>query len=56
MTPTIIVPSEWLFAYFLGFVFWYLLDQKVEDLLVAFSVVMTYFLVLTVGLRLYYGG
>jgi hypothetical protein len=55
VTPTITVPSEWLFAYFFGFVLWYLLDQKVEDLLTAFSGVMAYFLVLTIGLRLYYG-
>jgi hypothetical protein len=56
MTPIVVVPSEWVLAYFFGFLLFYLIEQKAEDFRVSFVISMVYWVSLTIGLRLYYGG
>lgn len=55
MTPIVVVPSEWVLAYFFGLVVWYITDKYVEDFLVSLGVAMAYLVALTICLRIYYG-
>jgi hypothetical protein len=56
MTPIVHVPSEWVLAYFFGFLLFYLIEQRAEDFRVSLAISMVYWVSLTIGLRLYYGG
>jgi hypothetical protein len=54
MSPTVVVPSEWVLAYLIGIVFCFYKAYKTDKVELFFTVGMIYLLTLSIGLRLHY--
>jgi len=54
MSPTVVVPSGWVFAYLIGIVFCFYKAHKTNRVELFFAIGMIYLLALSIGLRLHY--